>query len=164
MKQRKTVGKLSSNFPLNVPFNHNAEYACHKERKIPLLSTGMHVVVVVCHYSEPQDRFSSWEADSALQVLNRLSKIQMQLISLITTWKRVCVQEEMVALRTVTGILQQVQYAGTKPAPHRQQREGNFSTLSKQKCFLWKQTARHEQDNSLNISHLWEKTQTPRYK
>lgn len=106
MEQRTTVGKLSSNFPLNMLFNHNAEHVCHKGRKVPLFSTGMHVAAVVCHYSEPLDRFSSWEADSALQALDRLSKIQMQLISLISTWNKICVQEEMVAPRTVTGTLQ----------------------------------------------------------
>lgn len=53
---RETVRKLSSNFPLNMLFNHNAEHICHKGRKIPLFSPWMHVAAVVCHYSEPQDR------------------------------------------------------------------------------------------------------------
>lgn len=104
---RQAVGKLSSTFPLNVLFNHNAEHVCHKERKKSHYPVqGCMWLLLYAITQNLRTDLSSWEADSALQALDRLSKIQMQLIFLITTWNRICVQEETVALRTATSILE----------------------------------------------------------
>lgn len=154
----KTVRKLSSNFPLNTLFNLNAEHVCHKERKIPLFSTWVHVAAVVCHYSEPQDRsfqlgssFCSTGFGQALQNPDAAQILNNHL-------------EQNLCAEGNGGPKNSYRYPTThrcnKLAPsllHTSSREGTFSTLSNRRCFLWKQTAWHQQDNSLTISHLGEK-------
>lgn len=106
-----------------------------KEEKSQYLVHGCMWLLLCAITQNLRTDLSSWEADSALQALDRLSKIQMQLISLITTWNRICVQEEMEALRAVTGILQHTGAMCWHPACSNKQQTGNFLHSLQQKMF-----------------------------